>query len=301
MTPVAADGGDTRWGSAPISEIDILWMTAGLGCDGDTIAVTAATQPSLEDLILGAFPWIPKVKFHNPFLAYENGDEFVRYFRDAAEGKLSPFILVVEGSIPNEKNKQEGYWASFGTDAEDRAAHHHLRLDRPVGAQGMGCGGSGDLCDLWWHSCDAGKPHRVHGLGGLSGLGLEVGCGHSHCVRSGMPGTTRQLHRGPAVFAEYGGRSRPDDPSGRCLAPDLAIWFNGARGMRPRRILRAGAVRGRVWIADVHREARMLGAGGAVQCWESADGWEESADVRMWAAFVLVVLCRVFRTSSCPS
>jgi hypothetical protein len=28
-----------------IPEITVLWMTAGLGCDGDTIAVTAATQP----------------------------------------------------------------------------------------------------------------------------------------------------------------------------------------------------------------------------------------------------------------
>ncbi|MGC1257314.1 MAG: hypothetical protein WA867_17270, partial [Candidatus Acidiferrales bacterium] len=75
-----------RWDGAPIAEMDILWLTAGLGCDGDTIAVTAATQPSLEDIVLGAFPWIPKVKFHNPFLAYENGDEFVRFFREAAEG-----------------------------------------------------------------------------------------------------------------------------------------------------------------------------------------------------------------------
>ena len=91
-------------------------MTAGLGCDGDTIAVTAATQPSIEDIVLGAFPWIPKVNFHNPFLAYENGEEFVRYFRDAADGKRSPFIFVVEGSIPNEKIKAEGYWATFGTD-----------------------------------------------------------------------------------------------------------------------------------------------------------------------------------------
>ena len=33
--------------------IDVLWITAGLGCDGDTIAVTAAMQPSLEDLVLG--------------------------------------------------------------------------------------------------------------------------------------------------------------------------------------------------------------------------------------------------------
>jgi hydrogenase small subunit len=116
MTLDASRGGTNRRGLAPNSEIDILWMTAGLGCDGDTIAVTAATQPSIEDLILGAFPWIPKVKFHNPFFAYENGDEFVRYFRDAAEGKLASFILVVEGSIPNEKNKAEGYWATFGTD-----------------------------------------------------------------------------------------------------------------------------------------------------------------------------------------
>src|SRR5579864_7267422 len=95
MTPDTSRGGVLAKGSVPISQIDILWMTAGLGCDGDTIAVTAATQPSLEDLVLGAFPWIPKVNFHNPFLAYENGDEFVRYFRDAAEGNLAPFILVV--------------------------------------------------------------------------------------------------------------------------------------------------------------------------------------------------------------
>ena len=118
MTLHESRSGVIRGDLAPISEIDILWMTAGLGCDGDTIAVTAATQPSIEDLVLGAFPWIPKVNFHNPFLAYENGDEFVRFFREAAEGKRAPFILVVEGSIPNEKNKKEGYWATFGTDAK---------------------------------------------------------------------------------------------------------------------------------------------------------------------------------------
>ena len=26
----------------PVAEITILWLTAGLGCDGDTIAMTAA-------------------------------------------------------------------------------------------------------------------------------------------------------------------------------------------------------------------------------------------------------------------
>ena len=95
--------------AAPIPEIDVLWITAGLGCDGDTIAMTAATQPSIEDIVLGGIPWIPKVNFHNPFLSSENGDEFLRRFHLAAEGKLDPFILVIEGSIPDETNKAEGY------------------------------------------------------------------------------------------------------------------------------------------------------------------------------------------------
>src|SRR5580693_449068 len=102
--------------SSPIAEIDVLWITAGLGCDGDTISMTAATQPSIEDIVLGALPWIPKVHFHNPFLAQENGDEFMEHFHLAAEGNLSPFILVLEGSVPDETNKEQGYWASFGTD-----------------------------------------------------------------------------------------------------------------------------------------------------------------------------------------
>ena len=98
-----------------VPEIDILWITAGLSCDGDTVSITAATQPSIEDLVLGVIPGIPRIRLHNPVLAYANGDDFLEPFRRAAEGKLKPFVLVVEGSIPNEKNKSEGYWAGFGT------------------------------------------------------------------------------------------------------------------------------------------------------------------------------------------
>jgi len=39
-----------------VTEIDVIWITAGLGCDGDTIAMTAATQPSIEDVLLGGLP-----------------------------------------------------------------------------------------------------------------------------------------------------------------------------------------------------------------------------------------------------
>src|ERR1700740_3046949 len=109
MPEVVFSGEQQRVEPEPILEIDVLWITAGLGCDGDTIAMTAATQPSIEDILLGAMPWIPKGVLYNPFLAAENGDEFMAHFYQAAEDdSAKPFILVIEGSIPNENNKDEG-------------------------------------------------------------------------------------------------------------------------------------------------------------------------------------------------
>ncbi|MGO9544869.1 MAG: hydrogenase expression protein HypE [Rhodomicrobium sp.] len=99
-----------------VSEVHILWITGGLGCDGDTVSITAATQPSLEDVLLGTIPGLPKVHLHNPVLAYEVGDEFMAPFHKAARGELSDFVLVMEGSIPNEKLSGEGYWAAYGND-----------------------------------------------------------------------------------------------------------------------------------------------------------------------------------------
>jgi hydrogenase small subunit len=99
-----------------VKALDVLWLTAGLSCDGDSVSVTAATQPSIEDVVLGAIPGLPQVRLHNPVLAYDTGDDFLRPWFEAEAGRLSPFVLVVEGSIPNEKIKPEGYWAAFGTD-----------------------------------------------------------------------------------------------------------------------------------------------------------------------------------------
>ncbi len=100
---------------SPVRDVHIVWITAGLGCDGDSVSITAATQPSIEDVLLGAIPGLPKVHLHNPVLAYETGGDFMKHFYLAEQGKLDPFVLVVEGSIPNEKIKKEGYWAALGT------------------------------------------------------------------------------------------------------------------------------------------------------------------------------------------
>jgi len=79
----------------------VVWLTSGLGCDGDSVAMTAATSPSLEDLLHGTLPGMPRIVIYNPVLAFETGEDFMRAFRDAAEGALDPFLLVLEGSVPN--------------------------------------------------------------------------------------------------------------------------------------------------------------------------------------------------------
>ena len=58
--------------------VHIIWMTSGLGCDGDTVAMTAATQPSLEDLLHRTLPGTPGVALYNPFLAVESGEDFMK-------------------------------------------------------------------------------------------------------------------------------------------------------------------------------------------------------------------------------
>ena len=96
----------------------VIWMTTGLSCDGDSVAMTSATNPSLEDIIQGVIPGMPRVVVHNPVLAYEVGHEFMEAWYQAEEGKLDPFVLVVEGSIPNEELTGEGHFSGMGDNPE---------------------------------------------------------------------------------------------------------------------------------------------------------------------------------------
>ncbi len=144
--------------------LKVLWMNAGLSCDGDSVALTAAMRPSIEDLAMGAIPGVPAVELHWPLISYTSGSDFLEVFEQAIAGELEPFLLVVEGSIPNEALAGEGYWAAFGNDPEtgqprttsewlDRLAPHvwgilaagtcatyggvHAMAGNPTGAMGV--------------------------------------------------------------------------------------------------------------------------------------------------------------------
>jgi hydrogenase small subunit len=96
----------------------VIWITTGLSCEGDSVAMTSATNPSLEDIITGAIPGMPRVVVHNTVLAVENGEDFMQAFYDAEDGKLDPFVLILEGSVPNEQINGDGHWAAIGVNRE---------------------------------------------------------------------------------------------------------------------------------------------------------------------------------------
>src|SRR3981081_4466702 len=101
-----------------VEEVHILWISEGMSCDGDSVSITAAGQPGIEDVLLGAIPGLPKVNLYNKVLSPTlGGEEFLLPFRQAVADPLDkPFVLVIEGSIPNEKINGDGYWTSFGND-----------------------------------------------------------------------------------------------------------------------------------------------------------------------------------------
>ena len=108
---------ETQTTASGVEEVHILWISEGLSCDGDSVSITAATLPSIEDVVLGNIPGLPKVHLHNKVLAYENGDEYMKAFYQAKNDELdAPFVLVIEGSIPNENISGDGFWTSLGYD-----------------------------------------------------------------------------------------------------------------------------------------------------------------------------------------
>lgn len=99
--------------------VNVLWATTGLGCDGDTLAMTSATSPSLEDILQGTIPGTPKVVLHNPVLSFENGEDFIGAWYRAEEGELDPYVLVIEGAIGNEEINGDGHWTGMGVNPID--------------------------------------------------------------------------------------------------------------------------------------------------------------------------------------
>ncbi len=113
----------------PLEKIYAFWF-AGMSCDGCSISVTGATNPPLEKLLLGQIPGLPQLVLHHPVLSVDVGSDFTRHFKDAAEGKLdAPYVIILEGSVPDERLSGEGYWSAMGAGGTEESQDESATKD----------------------------------------------------------------------------------------------------------------------------------------------------------------------------
>ncbi|MGH4022910.1 MAG: hydrogenase expression protein HypE [Pseudonocardiaceae bacterium] len=114
LAPIARGSPASRLG--PLESVHVFWF-AGMSCDGCSVSVTGAQAPSVESLVLGAHPGLPRVILHHPVLNVESGPSYMRAHELAVQGKLdAPYAIVLEGSISDETLAMQtgGYWSGQG-------------------------------------------------------------------------------------------------------------------------------------------------------------------------------------------
>jgi hydrogenase small subunit len=102
-----------------LEAVYLVWLS-GAGCDGCTMAMLGSSDPGIEDLILGNVPDVPRVILVHPDLAMESGEAFLGTLEQAVAGRLSPFVLVLEGAIADELRAGEGSFSRLGTASDGR-------------------------------------------------------------------------------------------------------------------------------------------------------------------------------------
>lgn len=92
----------------------IAWLTCG-GCDGCTMAVLGATSPRLEELLSGQLTHVPSIALVHPGLSFESGREYLDSLERAAAGELGALVLVMEGSLFDNRLAGEGSFSGLGS------------------------------------------------------------------------------------------------------------------------------------------------------------------------------------------
>ena len=250
---------------SPVPEVHILWITAGLGCDGDSVSITAATQPSIEDVVMGAIPGLPKVHLHNPVLAYEDGDEFMKFFTRPSKGRLDPFVLVVEGSIPNEKIKREGYWAAMGTDAATGQPITTTEWIDRLAPKALAVVAIGTCATYGGIHAMEGNPTGCMGLADYLGWDWKSKAGLPIVNVPGCPVQPDNFMETVLYLLYQVAGLAPMIPLDDQLRPTWLFGQTVHEGCDRAGYYEQGDFADRIRLAQVHREARLLGTGGELQ------------------------------------
>ena len=101
-----------------VKEVHVIWMTTGLGCDGDSVSVTGGRAAEHRGCGDGRDSGSAQGPSPQPGAGLRSGRRLHEILVCRGGRALDPFVLVLEGSVPNERIKTEGYWAAMGTDPD---------------------------------------------------------------------------------------------------------------------------------------------------------------------------------------
>ena len=230
---------------AGVEEVDILWISEGMSCDGDSVSITAAGQPSIEDVLLGAIPGLPKVNLHNKVLSPDAGRRGVPDAVPGGRARRGGAAVRARdrGLDPEREHQRRGLLDVVRQRRGDGRAADAELVDRPARAQGLGRGRDRHLRDLRRHPRDGRQPDRLHGPRRLPRLGLPLRRRAADRQRPRLPGPARELHGDARLAALRGRGPGAGDPARRPAAPDVDLRRDRAPGLRPRGLLRGRRLR----------------------------------------------------------
>ena len=251
--------------------VHVLWINAGLSCDGDSVALTAATQPSIEEIALGALPGLPKVAaaLAADRLRVRTGGGR-RLHRVVLEGRPRRARAVRprrRGLDPQRGDQAARATGRLRQRPDDRPADHDQRVDRPARARrrwpsSPSAPARPTAASTRWPATRPARwacPTTSAGTGSRK-AGLPIVC------VPGLPGPAATTCPRRSLYLLYQATGQaPMIPLDEALRPTWLFGQTVHEGCDRGRLLRAGRLRRRVRLAEVHREARLLGPGGEVQ------------------------------------
>ena len=196
--------------------------------------------------LLGAIPGLPKVHLHNPVLAYENGDDFMKFWyhgRARASSSRS-----CSSSKARSRTRRSRAKATGPRSAPTR---------RPASRSRPATGSTGSRRRRWPSSASgtcatyggihamAGNPTGCMGLADYLGWDWQSKAGLPIVNVPGCPVQPDNFMETLLYLLYQVGRPGADDSARRAAAADVAVRQDRARRLRSRRLLRAGRLRAR--------------------------------------------------------
>ena len=242
--------------------VNVLWIPAGLSCDGDSVALTGAMQPSIEEIALGALPGLPGVKFHWPLIEFSlGGAEFLEAFFKAERGELNPFVLVIEGSIANEEIKKEGYWTGFGNaPGTDQPITFSGWIDR-LAPKAWAVLAAGTCATYGGIHAMAGNPTGAMGILDYLGWDWKSSAGVPVVCVPGCPIQPDNLSETILYLLWQAAGRAPMIPLDEAGRPTWLFGNTVHEGCDRAGYYEQGRVRNRIRLANLFGQARVLGPG----------------------------------------